>query len=102
MHYEENQAIAKLHQIFVFENVYIQRKPETQIEIDICIPLFIATFTIAKIWSNLSVHQPASQVALVVNHLPDYTGDIRDAGSAPGLGRSPGGEHGKPLQYSCL
>ena len=28
--------------------------------------------------------------------------DIRDAGSTPGLGRSPGGKHGNPLQYSCL
>ena len=26
----------------------------------------------------------------------------RDAGSIPGLGRSPGGEHGNPFQYSCL
>ena len=25
-----------------------------------------------------------------------------DPGSIPGLGRSPGGEHGNPLQYSCL
>ena len=25
-----------------------------------------------------------------------------DAGSTPGSGRSPGGEHGSPLQYSCL
>ena len=25
-----------------------------------------------------------------------------DAGSIPGLGRSPGGGHGNPLQYSCL
>ena len=29
-------------------------------------------------------------------------GDIRDAGSIPGLGISPGGGHGNPLQYSCL
>ena len=29
-------------------------------------------------------------------------GDIRDEGSIPGLGRSPGGGHGHPLQYSCL
>ena len=28
--------------------------------------------------------------------------DKGDAGSIPGLGRSPGGEHGNPLQYSCL
>ena len=25
-----------------------------------------------------------------------------DVGSVPGLGRSPGGGHGNPLQYSCL
>ena len=29
-------------------------------------------------------------------------GDRRDAGSIPGLGRSPGGGRGNPLQYSCL
>ena len=29
-------------------------------------------------------------------------GDIRDVGLIPGFGRSPGGEHGNPLQYSCL
>ena len=28
--------------------------------------------------------------------------NARDVGSIPGLGRSPGGEHGNPLQYSCL
>ena len=27
---------------------------------------------------------------------------LREAGSIPGLGRSPGGGHGNPLQYSCL
>ena len=29
-------------------------------------------------------------------------GGLRDAGSIPGWGRSPGGGHGNPLQYSCL
>ena len=29
-------------------------------------------------------------------------GDIRDLGLIPRLGRSPGGGHGSPLQYSCL
>ena len=28
--------------------------------------------------------------------------NVGDLGSIPGLGRSPGGEHGNPLQYSCL
>ena len=44
----------------------------------------------------------ASQVALVVKNLPASAGDIRDSGSIPGLGRSPGEGNGNPLQYSCL
>ena len=43
-----------------------------------------------------------SQVALVVKNMPANAGDIRDVGSVPGLGRSPGEGHGNPLQYSCL
>ena len=44
----------------------------------------------------------ASQVALVVKNPLVNVGDIRDAGLIPGSGRSPGGEHDNPLQYSCL
>ena len=44
----------------------------------------------------------ALQVALVVKNLPANAEDIKDSGSIPGLGRSPGGGHGNPLQYSCL
>ena len=44
----------------------------------------------------------AAQVALVVKNLPANSGDIRDAGSIPGSGRSLGGEYGNPFQYSCL
>ena len=44
----------------------------------------------------------ASQVVLVVKNPPANAGDRRDAGLTPGLGRSPGGGHGNPLQYSCL
>ena len=44
----------------------------------------------------------ASQVAPVVKNLSANAGDIRDVGSIPGSGRSPGGEQGNPLQYSCL
>ena len=39
---------------------------------------------------------------LVVKNLPVNAGDIRDVGSIPGSGRSPGEGNGKPLQYSCL
>ena len=35
----------------------------------------------------------------VVKNPPASAGDV---GSIPGSGRSPGGEHGNPFQYSCL
>ena len=38
----------------------------------------------------------------MVKNPPANAGDITEAGSIPGLGRSPGGRHGNPLQYSCL
>ena len=38
----------------------------------------------------------------VVKNPPANAGDARDMGSVPKLGRSPGGGHGHPLQYSCL
>ena len=44
----------------------------------------------------------APQVALVVKEPIYDAGDIRDVDLIPGLGRSPGGGHGNPLQYSCL
>ena len=47
-------------------------------------------------------YSQASQVALVVKNLPANAGDIRDADSVPGSGRSPGGGHGNPFQNSCL
>ena len=38
----------------------------------------------------------------MVKNLPANAGDIRDADSVTGSGRSPGGGHNNPLQYSCL
>ena len=43
-----------------------------------------------------------SQAALVVKKLPANAEDVRDIGSTPASGRSPGGWHGNPLQYSWL
>ena len=50
------------------------------------------------VWIYIS----ASQVTLVVKNPPAKTGDVRDLGSIPGLGRSPGEGNGNSLQYSCL
>ena len=44
----------------------------------------------------------ASQAVLVVKNPRVNAADIREAGSIPGSGRSPGRLHGNPLQYSCL
>ena len=41
-------------------------------------------------------------VVLVVKNTPASAGDIGNMGSLFGSGRSPGGGHGNPLQYSCL
>ena len=43
-----------------------------------------------------------SQVALILKKPPANAGDVRDVDSMLGLGRSSGGGHGNPLQYSCL
>ena len=44
----------------------------------------------------------ASQVVLVVKNAPANAEDMRDVGSIPRLGRSPGEGNGNPLRYSCL
>ena len=54
-------------------------------------------FKITYIFSSV-----ASQEVLVVKNLTASAGDVRVVGSIPGLGRSPGGGHGNPFQYSCL
>ena len=53
-------------------------------------------------WLSFPHIQLLSQVELVVKNPPTHAGNLRDVGSIPGLGRSPGEENGYPLQYSCL
>ena len=36
----------------------------------------------------------------MVKNPPASAGDVRDMGSIPGLGRSSGGGHGSPLQFT--
>ena len=40
-------------------------------------------------------------MVLVVKNPSASAGDVRDTNSIPGSGRSSGGGHGNPLQYSC-
>ena len=44
----------------------------------------------------------ASQMMLAAKNPPTNAGDVRDTGSIPGSGRSPGEGNGNPLQYCCL
>ena len=63
--------------------------------------------TLTKLWFSWKAVQGTDlgyrlwrlQVALVLKNPPATAGD---RGSILGLGRSPGGEHGNPPQYSCL
>ena len=55
-----------------------------------------------KIKIELPYNPVACQVALVVKNPPATSGDIRDMGSIPESGRSPGERNGSPIQYSCL
>ena len=48
------------------------------------------------------IYNWASQVVQVVKNSPVNAGEVRDVGSTPRLGRSPGGRYGNSLQYSCL
>ena len=58
-------------------------------------------FELVKIFDPECNRWWASQVALVVNNPHAKAGDIR-YGFHLWVGRSPGGGHGNPLQYSCL
>ena len=56
---------------------------------------FIGLYELA--WSGLGF--PGGSV---VKNLPFNSGDSGDVGLIPGLGGSPGGGNGNPLQYSCM
>ena len=49
-----------------------------------------------------NVEDGASQVVLVAMNPLANAGEVRDVGSIPGFGRSPGRGHDNPLQYSSM
>ena len=56
---------------------------------------------VLQIWLPLR-RDGTSQVLIMVKSPPANSGDLRDEGSIPGSGRSPGGRHGNPFRYACL
>ena len=67
-------------------------------------PITLASIHIISLTnsSKNDMVQVDPQVAQVVKSPSANAGDLRDVGLIPGSGRSPGGENGNPLQYSCL
>ena len=57
--------------------------------------------TVSPHFSEIPVCVWASQEALMVKNPPANAGDVRDVGSIPGPGRSPGGGDDNPFQYPC-
>ena len=62
--------------------------------------LSVSLHSLPSVHLFLCLHFPGG--ASGKKNLPANAGDIGNMGSIPGLGRSPGGGHGHPLQYSCL
>ena len=62
-------------------------------------PVQATVHGVARVGQDLATQPPPPSV---VKNPPANAGDARDRGSIPGSGRSPGGGHGNPLQYSCL
>ena len=90
-----NKQSLPLTQKKSFGILYIRTKPKS------------CDLNSAKFFPQISIevqytYRRASQVALAVKKTPANAGDIRDVASVPGSGRSSGGGHGNPLQYSCL
>ena len=55
----------------------------------------LVTHLMMSSWSKQIIWQSGSDGK-------ESTCNVGDLGLIPGLGSSPGGEHGNPLQYSCL
>ena len=69
--------------------------------------VFFPTFCVQRTMSHnppkiIYVNIHGFPMVLVGKNPPAKSGDIRDVGLIPGLGRSPGEGNGNPLQYSCL
>ena len=64
--------------------------------------LFKSFFGVSTHLDKINEYYGASQVTLVVKNLPANAGDLRDNEFNPWVGRSPGGGHSNPLQYSWL
>ena len=90
-----------LPQVDVTLEIYVE---ESWIDLKFLL-LFLTQYPkndIQLIWLLHLTKARASQVALVVENIPANAGDLTDMGLILESGRSPGGGHSNPIQYSCL
>ena len=81
---------------------WCQRRPTEESELSPLPSANKAITLMEAMWGTVTRHlhlQTSFPGGSVVKNPPANAGD---ADSIPGLGRSPGGGHGNPLQYSCL
>ena len=86
------------------DNLAVCHWESRQLKCDKC---YIMKYYVVIIRNKLDMHTTTWMhfiftVALMVKNPPSNAGDIRDLGTDPGLGRSPGEGNGNTLQYSCL
>ena len=82
------------------------RWPAILFSFSLCVCVCVYTYILLSNYQVSYIHIHTyiwvSQVAIVVKNPPAKAGDTRDPSTIPWSGRSPGGGHGYPLQYSCL
>ena len=90
-HFPENQET--LNASWVFDDIKAQ---------SINLVTFDTSFVVMLKKFLVEIHKVfwASQMSLVVKNPSASAGDLRDVGSIPGSGKSPGGGNGNLLQYS--
>ena len=100
-------ALQGLHEEFVnaernLTPLYIQADTHHHIHVFKINNNYSSSKRIEQHYLSHIVHSRVFSGCTVVKNQFANAGDTRDAGSIPRWGRSPGGGHGNPLQYSCL
>ena len=101
-------ALFRTHSVKVFVGLFAFLCPSIQVSTQgthsCCVAHLALQLHGLKVMFLNAIHilSWVSQVTLVVKNPPANAGDIKDMGLIPGLGRSPGGGNGSPLQHSCL
>ena len=98
-HFHYAYAKVELTHIIIFPYSLLPSDPGNH-QNRFSVSLDLTLLDISYTWDSMICE--GFQVVLMVMNQHANAGDIRDMGSTPGLGRSPGGGRGNPPQYPCL